>query len=253
MEDNYTWFYIIVGFAVFGFPLLFAWFASSSGNKIKERVTKLMDQEAPDAIQRHYAFNHEALFGVDGVHDRIVIVTHQGSVQKVAFADIAGVDVFVDGNSVISTSTSDMLARSVVGGVVGALTAKRVTSRAVHDIYVNIRTTNIYNATVRFEILKGFELEPYQDYLQAATEVANIIKAIADQNEERKAEQRAAKMAEAAASAQPAAETPASAPSAAPAATPSVADELRKLADLHTQGILTDAEFQDQKQRLLNS
>ena len=33
----------------------------------------------------------------------------------------------------------------------------------------------------------------------------------------------------------------------------SVADELRKLAELRDQGILTDAEFQDQKSALLNS
>ncbi len=36
-------------------------------------------------------------------------------------------------------------------------------------------------------------------------------------------------------------------------ASPSKADELKKLADLHTQGILTDAEFATEKTRLLNS
>lgn len=47
----------------------------------------------------------------------------------------------------------------------------------------------------------------------------------------------------------PEAETPAAAPAAAPA--PSVADELEKLAKLRTAGILTEAEFEAQKKKLL--
>jgi len=51
--------------------------------------------------------------------------------------------------------------------------------------------------------------------------------------------------------------TPAATPSPAPAAvantgTTSIADELKKLADLRDAGILTDEEFQTQKQRLLS-
>jgi len=38
----------------------------------------------------------------------------------------------------------------------------------------------------------------------------------------------------------------------APAAAPSVADELRKLADLRDAGVLTEAEFQAQKSRLVS-
>jgi len=40
---------------------------------------------------------------------------------------------------------------------------------------------------------------------------------------------------------------------AAPAAAPSTADELAKLQKLHTAGVLSDAEFQAQKTRLLGS
>jgi hypothetical protein len=41
--------------------------------------------------------------------------------------------------------------------------------------------------------------------------------------------------------------------SPAPAATARVADQLTRLADLHDRGVLTDAEFQAQKAKLLAS
>jgi hypothetical protein len=49
----------------------------------------------------------------------------------------------------------------------------------------------------------------------------------------------------------PGSAVPVSAPN--PAATVSVADELAKLADLHTKGILSDEEFAAQKSKLLSS
>jgi len=46
-------------------------------------------------------------------------------------------------------------------------------------------------------------------------------------------------------------EEPAPAPAPAPAAAPDVVTQLKELADLRSQGILTDAEFDAQKAKLL--
>lgn len=44
---------------------------------------------------------------------------------------------------------------------------------------------------------------------------------------------------------------PAAAPAAAGGMSPASMDQLKQLAELHTQGILTDAEFEVQKQKIL--
>lgn len=50
---------------------------------------------------------------------------------------------------------------------------------------------------------------------------------------------------------QPQAAYPAPAPGTGPAAAPSMADQLNKLADLHSQGVLSDEEFAAAKAKLL--
>lgn len=46
---------------------------------------------------------------------------------------------------------------------------------------------------------------------------------------------------------------PVAAPAAAPAPTQSVVEQLKELAELKNQGILTDAEFEAQKAKILNA
>ncbi|SRR5579875_2844125 len=52
---------------------------------------------------------------------------------------------------------------------------------------------------------------------------------------------------------QPQAAYPAPAPGTGPAAAPSMADQLNKLADLHSQGVLSDEEFAAAKAKLLGT
>lgn len=206
-----------------------------SANKTESSVKDLVTASYPDAIHLHYFQFTQQAFAISNA-SQCVVLARDRSLTTIPFKDLAGVEVVVNGGAIASTSTADVVGRAIVGGVVGALTAKRVTSKTAYDIHVNIRTSNISQPTARFDLL-NFEMEYFDKEVDEATECANVIKLLIDQNRPVEPEPQQAHLSSA---------------STQSSSIHSVADELRKLADLHTQGILTDTEFQDQKQRLLS-
>lgn len=207
-----------------------------SANKTESSVNDLILSSYPDAIHLHYFKFTQQAFAISNA-SQCVVLARDRSLTTIPYKELAGVEVVVNGGTVASTSASDVVGRAIVGGVVGALTAKRVTSKTAYDIHVNIRTSNLSQPTARFDLL-NFEMEYFDKEVDEATECANIVKLLIDQNQPVPAPE-------------PQPSKPEPVPST-PHSTMSVADELRKLADLHTQGILTEAEFQDQKKRLLS-
>lgn len=218
----------------------------NNSNKAEASVKDLVTSSYPDAMHLHSSSVTEQAFAISNAAQCVVIARNR-SLTTIPYSELAGVEVVVNGGTVASTSTSEVVGRAIVGGVVGALTAKRVTSKTAYDVHINIRTSNIYYPTVRFDLL-NYETEYFDKEVEQATECANVIKLLIDQNATT-AQNAVPEAPVASTTAEP--QTPTH-PQPVSIAGISVADELRKLADLHASGILTDAEFQDQKQRLLS-
>ena len=155
--------------------------------------------------------------------------------ERVISAEIAE-----DGSSVTQTSRTSQVGGALVGGLVfggvgalvGGLSGKTATRSKVKKIELLLtlddHETPIYSICfLNMEVSTDFPM--YKDAMSKARHWLAIIDGMIH---------RAGKL---------------TAPAVAQPVSKSVADELAKLADLHARGILSDQEFQSQKNRLLGN
>lgn len=172
--------------------------------------------------------------GAVGVSERII-----------TYKDILSVELFEDGTSITKTVRSSQIGGAIVGGlvlggvgaIIGGLSGKSETSGKIKrvDLRLIVNDTQSPLHDVAF-----MNIESKKDgiiYTQAIAQARRwhgIIEVLIKRAD---TEERIHQI------------QTASSPPALPA--PSVADELKKLAELHTSGVLTLDEFQQQKARLL--
>lgn len=184
---------------------------------------------------------------LDEVRNKLCLISVDGVVVSrriVSYKDILSVELFENGTSVTKTSRSSQIVGAVVGDVllgpvglvVGALSGKTETTAIVNriDLRLTINDTEAPLHDVSFDVLgiAGFSEE---DQRAIARRWHGIISIIIKRAETEEQNLRAAER-----------QTRLPLPSA------SIADELKKLSDLHNSGILTSDEFQQQKKRLLD-
>lgn len=190
-------------------------------------------------------------FAIDEQRAILCLISKAGefvSTRLVPYADIVSVELTEDGSSITKTSRSSQLGGALVGGVllggvgavVGALTGSTKTSQKIKnvDLRVVIDDTKSPLHNVSFQNVEGARggLIHNAALIQARhwNGLFDVVIRRADQ-----ALVRDVNIAK-----------PVDLKDTKPSG--SVADELKKLVDLKADGVLTDDEFQTQKQRLLS-
>lgn len=201
--------------------------------------------------------------------ERKIMLVYLSRTDILSYEDILSVEMFIDGKSTFSRSTGKVLGASLIGGVIGAMCVDQNEKKTYSDLHVNIGTRNIGNPTITlpFVIL---EIDDISQPRKQAMDIVNTLKAIIDENDRcYKAELAAAQVSAVAQSIQSANETSMSLKLSSIAAeetkpaqniienhessgSMSIANEIRAFAKLFEDGIISEAEFNDYKSKLLN-
>ena len=204
--------------------------------------------------------------------DRTVMIVYPNRTQYLSFDDLLSVEMFIDGKSTYGRSTGKVIGASLIGGVIGAMCVDQDEKKTCTDLHVDIGTRIIGSPTITLQFVE-FDTEDITIQRKQAMDIVNTIRAIIDENEKLYQSQLAAAQAQAIAqSVQQSVPSPASAPATSiaasdvaeePASEPlqpasheaatSVADEIRKFAQLYQDGIISEEEFNDMKSELLNA
>ncbi len=166
------------------------------------------------------------------------------STRIIPYKDILSVELFQNGTSITKTVRSSQIGGAVVGGfllggagaVIGGLSGKTETTGKVNHIALRLTINDVKNPLHDIILLDKEESEYiYKQQLQLARHWHGIIEVVikrADEEEKKLQviEQENIKI----------------------VPQYSIADEIKKLADLHSSGFLTLEEFQQQKAKLLD-
>ena len=226
--------------------------------------------EVPN-VEKSNSFQYSHLyFVVDENNKKIVFINaniNNIRVKTIFFNEIQGIDISEDGTSVFNKSTSSAVGRAVVGGllfggvgaIVGGVTGKSKEKKTLNSYKVTIQLSDINNPTHEIE----FVTDPIESGTTVGDEMMKQIKACANKLKSVltaiiKANEIQLNLQQAQAQAILQAEVQKHLESTEPKAiqehngSSSIADELLKLSELHKLGVLTDEEFEVQKQKVLN-
>jgi hypothetical protein len=214
--------------------------------KMKESLKKIPNFTPSKTIN---AFGNAYIFEVDEVNEKIALIDHKHNMKIIDFSHILGCEIKIDGDTISSKSTSRTIGGALVGGVIlggagaviGGLSGDSKQKKTVSTLTLLIKIKDISNPTIRYECYNATEATArtknhvdindvtFQNALNSANEVKNIITIILnriDSNPNKPTE-------------------------VSKSASSSTADELLKLHDLKEKGIITEDEFQCQKNKLL--
>ena len=218
-----------------------------------------------NGIERGNSFNYgEHYFLIDDENQQVLFINaKKGTIRSklIKYNEIIGVDISENGNSVFNKSTSSAVGRALVGGVllggvgavIGGVTGKSKEKKTIDSYKLTIQLIDINNLTYEIEFV-GAELEldelgkiifsDIKEYVGKinsalltiikANELMNQAKVLDQIANQKQIENQEVKVLQANSGF-------------------SVADELLKLSELHKQGILTDEEYEIQKQKVLNN
>lgn len=201
-----------------------------------------------NATQKVVGVNNLYTFAIDD-KKREVAYIEENKESIIPYDEIISVEVIEDNTVIASKSTMRTVGGAVVGGalaggagaVVGGLSGNTSMKKKVKMVQVKLRLRDISNPTLFINcfdymtMTNGQEVKPdgmlgfiYKQGLEHAHQIADFISVIIDDVDRSQKQSNTSKTSN------------------------SVADELAKLADLRTKGILTDEEFKTQKSKLLN-
>jgi hypothetical protein len=168
------------------------------------------------------------------------------------YRDILSSEVLIDGNEIIKTSRTSQIGGALIGGIlaggvgaiIGGLSADQTKESKVSKVDVLIVVNDTRNPTFVLNFfnkddkdsLYPYPIEMVKDEIEQAQQLHRLISVLirqadeADLIEEQKNKQ-----------------------ANEPIKTTSLADEIRKFADLKAEGLLTDEEFVQQKNNLMHS
>jgi hypothetical protein len=241
----WTWTFIILA-VVAVFIAKAMKMAKESEQELDSKLSSLPDFSP---TQRYMGSSDNGI-AIDDARKKICLIKHGyekalHSLRVISHKDIVSVELFEDGISITKTDRSSQVGGAVVGGllfgglgaVVGGLSGKTETSKTVKriDLRLIVNDTKAPLHDLSFLVCSDEKGGPiYKDAMEKARLWNGILQALIKQAEsEEKSLQNNGR------------QTPAALPNN------SVADEIKKLADLHHSGVLTLDEFQQQKTRLL--
>lgn len=185
---------------------------------------------------------------VDEPRQKICLISDGGATTRIFdYKDILSVEVFEDGVSITKTQRGSQLGGVLVGGlllggvgaILGGLSGGKRTAEKINRIDLRL-VVNSTSAPLHDVRLLSFESKKdgviYQTAMQQARHWHRLIEILIKRADEED---------------KPLLVANTSAPVAQPITF--VADELKKLAELKTLGVLTQAEFDSQKSRLLGN
>lgn len=222
--------------------------AINTSKRKQEMESKLKSLPDFNPTQQVMGCDGNSGLAVDEPRKKICLITNIGasvSQRIINYKDIFSVELFEDGTSITKTVRSSQIGGAVVGGLllggvgalVGGLSGKTETSGKVKriDLRLIVNDTNAPLHDVAFMNVEGKkEGLIYTQAIQVARHWHGIVEVLIKRaDSEEKCLQNSERQI------QPAL------PNA------SVADEIKKLAELHHSGVLTSDEFQQQKSRLL--
>jgi hypothetical protein len=186
---------------------------------------------------------------IDETRKKICLITYNDGVLNRIFSykDILSVELFEDGSSITKTVRSSQIGGAVVGSlvlggvgaIIGGLSGKSSTSEVIKriDLRLVINDTNVPLHDINFmntPCKKSNSI--YKDAIKQARHWHGIIEVLIKRADSEERNQQASTQ-----------------QISLESSSFSVADEIRKLADLHNSGVLSSDEFQKQKNKLLGT
>ncbi len=239
----WTWVFIIIAIGLIGGIAQ----GIATNNKKKDMESRLNALPDFSPTQQVMGCDGNSGLAVDEPRKRICLIINSGagiSERIISYKDILSVELFEDGTSITKTVRSSQIGGAVVGGlvlggvgaIIGGLSGKTETSGKIKrvDLRLIVNDTKAPLHDVAFMNVEGKKDGIiYTQAIQQARRWHGIVEVLIKRAD---AEERLPKIEERL---------------ALPA--PSVADEIKKLAELHSSGVLTLEEFQQQKMRLLRA
>lgn len=220
--------------------------ANSEFNKWENKKREFAEANAPseefrattiiNGIQTFYSFS------IDQEKKKIMVITAEdrdSELRKhiIDFSDIISVELLKDSNVSYSKSTMRTIGGGIVGGViaggagaiVGGLSGGSKEERTISNISVKLLLRNLNVTSITMECLKNGSILDNSDspFIKEAQSIVDHVSVIIDLVDKENGVQKRK-------------------------STSSIADELEKLYALKEKGILTEEEFQKQKDKLLS-
>jgi len=217
----------------------------------KARDEMRMSLAGNSATQQFISSNASAGIGVNEVAKLVIFTLPGQGSRSVAFRDLLQSEVIEDGMTLTKTQRTGVVGRGILGGVLlgplgalgGALTAgqKSTSVERVRKIDLRVLLATMSNPVYTINFLENHEgvTKDSAQYRDARAKADRWYATLQSCIRQADADEVIVAAGGAAAPVQP----------SAPVA--SVADELNKLADLHSRGILDDREFAEQKALVL--
>lgn len=239
-----------------GFVVILIIGYSITSQRQDERQGKLDKANEPtddfSASVKIVGYGAKYSFAIDNERKKIMIVTADNSsdVAKkryIDFTDIISVELLEDSNIAFSKSTMRTIGGGIVGGaiaggagaVIGGLSGDSKVKKEISKIEVKILLRNQNSPTYTIQCYNDGPLEvsgigkiTYDSIMSTAKEIVDHISVIIDMMDREYQHQENMQISE--------------------PRTNSIADELERLCSLKEKGILSEEEFQKQKERLLS-
>lgn len=234
------WVLIIIAVVVI-IAVVDAYNTNKRNQKMGTRLTSLPDFTPTQQVM---GCNGASGLAVDEPRKKICLITPI-SHRILSYKDVISAELFEDGASVTKTVRSSQIGGAIVGGlvlggvgaIIGGLSGKTETSGKIKSISLRL-IINDTNAPLHDVFFMNVESKKdgfvYTQAIQSARRWYGIVEVLIKRAE---AEERSLLASEGSL------ELP----------HVSIADEIKKLADLHRSGALTADEFQQQKSRLLSA
>lgn len=263
-EMETTWFFwFLIILVIFG-AAMSIW-ADNSKKKAaaeKGRAMSKVAQEKFNVTAQVEGFRSNFKFIVDDKEKQVIIMRSESNFQRIPFGDIMGVEVLEDSSTLLSKSLMRAVGGAIIGDVVaggagmivGGLSGASKQKKKVSKVFVKIKLRNLTESSITLLCYDAWEATgltkkeiktddsvygaDYRKGLSAANRIAELLGVIIDANDRPIPVVTAIETVEEI--------------NVEPADTlTSIADELKKLADLKSQGVITDEEFADLKSSLI--
>lgn len=224
----------------------------NDNQKVKDRgdimEIKVNNMHNFHASQKIFGVNNLYTFAIDDKRREVAYIEEKQE-TIIPYDEIISVEVIEDNTVIASKSTMRTIGGAVVGGalaggagaVVGGLSGNTSMKKKVKMVQVKLRLRDISNPALFINcfdymtMTNGQEVKPdgilgniYKQGLEHAQQIADFVSVIIDDVDRNQKQNLSSNNKN------------------------SVADELLKLADLKSKGVLTDEEFNAQKSKLLN-
>lgn len=238
------WMFIVIGGIIVAGAVVIGVVMISENKKALEAEIQTIEDFT--VTQKVFGCDGKSGIAFDDAKGAVCLVIHEGglvSKRVLQTSDLLAVELFEDGNSITKTVRSSQVGGALLGGlalggvgaIIGGLSGKTKTSNKISAVDLRITVNDVSKplhdvAFINFEVEKTSLV--YKQAIQQARHWAGVLDVLI-------------KRADASSNVPlPSAAVPVH-------ASQSIADELKKLAELKDTGILSEAEFQQEKMRLL--